>query len=44
MGIFSDWTLDELKEDFSKHLASGSFKKLCEDYFTELIHRELSRE
>lgn len=43
IGIFSDWTLEELREDFAKHLASGSFEKLCRDYFTELIHEELNQ-
>lgn len=40
MGIFSDWSLDELRKDFAKRLASDSFKELCEEYFTSLIQEE----
>lgn len=40
MGIFSDWSLDDLRRDFSKYMASGSFKELCEEYFTSLIQEE----
>lgn len=40
MGIFSDWSFDELRRDFSKYMASDSFKELCEEYFTSLIQEE----
>lgn len=40
MGMFSKWSLDELRTDFSDFLSSDSFRELCEDYFTSLIQEE----
>lgn len=37
IGIFSDWSLDELRADFKKHCGTDEFKQLAVDYFNGLL-------
>lgn len=40
IGIFSDWSLDELRADFKKHLETDEFKQMAKDYFNGLLQED----